>query len=124
MMHYLVSGNWSVGASGILMEIAAAPGCPGFQNRLNDRPPTLDHLSALEQTGVANHCIVQKGLVSCAVLNAKIVAVIERHVHRARLDDRPWNLSLEFKRDVLLWLNGHDQPIWLGERRSTSPEQG
>ncbi len=59
------------------------------------------------------HAIAQEALVASAVLDAKIVGVVEIHVHQAQLHQRAGNFRAEAERDAFLGLDVNHQAIGL-----------
>ncbi len=86
---------------------------PDIDDRLDYAPASFDHVSALEQSGVASHAIAQQTLITGAVLRAEIRAVVEVHVDEAELHDRARNFCAEAEGDPFVGLNVNDQTIGL-----------
>ena len=67
----------SPGARRVIGKIARRQRVPDVQDRLHDAPAGFDHVGALEQSGVADHAVVEQALVARAGLAAEVVGVVE-----------------------------------------------
>src|SRR5438552_191311 len=72
------------GSSGIVWKISRRKRLPHIEDRTDNAPSGLDHISALEQRLVADHAIVEQALVARGGLCAEVVGVLEIHVHCAK----------------------------------------
>src|ERR1700730_15814925 len=78
---------------------------PGVEERLHDPPPRLDPIRPLEQDRVANHAVVDEGLVAYARRSVEIVLVLERHADARNRDNRARHLRIELQTDALIRLS-------------------
>src|SRR5262245_50499423 len=75
----LVSRSRAASARDIIGKIARRIACPGVKDRLHRSPATLDIIGALKQRRIANHAIVDEGLVSGIGLHLEVVLVGKVH---------------------------------------------
>src|SRR5580704_13303797 len=54
---------------------------PRIQHRLNHSAPILHHICALEQSGIADHAVVQKPFVASVVVAPKIARIVKFHIY-------------------------------------------
>src|SRR6516165_8194909 len=109
--HHFIRVSWAPTARGVVREVARGQGVPHVQNWLNDAPACFDHVRALEQSGVADHAVVKKALVTRAVRGSEIARVIKVHVNEAELHGGAGNLRAEAKRNSLVGLDVNDQTV-------------
>src|SRR5580700_6561311 len=86
---------------------------PRIQHRLNHSPPSLHHIGALEQSGIADHAVVQKPFVASVVVAPKIARIVKFHIYEPELHHRARNLRSESQRDSFVGLNVNHQPVGL-----------
>src|SRR5436853_270338 len=83
----LLGGVRPGGAGGVEFERHALVGAPHVEDRLHHGPASLDAVGALEQGRIADHAVIDQGLVAGARLGVEIVAIAEIHPHTAEMDD-------------------------------------
>src|SRR4030095_6849412 len=84
---------------------------PKIQDWLNSCPARLDVVGPLEQSCVADHAIIDEGLIAGVWRSLEIVLVGEVQSDVAQLHGRPGPLSSEFQPDTFTWLNAKNHPI-------------
>src|SRR5262245_22261667 len=83
----IVGFFWTPTSGSIVREIARWQSFPDVDQWVYDTPSGFDHIGALEQSGVANHAVMQKPLIAGARLNTEVVRVLEIHIHRTQPHD-------------------------------------
>src|SRR5207248_11543787 len=78
---------------------------PHIENRLNHRPTALDTIGTLEQCRVADHAVIDQGLVAGARLGVEVVAIAKIHPYAAEMDHRAGLLGAELQRNSLIRLD-------------------
>ncbi len=105
-------GFWRTPAScGVVREPFGRHGLPHVQHGLDNLPTRLDHVRALEQSGIPNHAVVQQSLISRIVGPPEVACVVKLHVHQAELHHRPWNLGPKSQGNPFVGLNVNDQLV-------------
>src|SRR5262249_39940179 len=112
-LHQFFGVTRSPRARRIVREAARGKGVPNVDDGLNDAPAGFDHVSALEQRRVARHAIAQQALVTGAVLDAEIIAVVEVHVDEPELHHRAGDLHAEAERNAFFRLDVDHEAIRL-----------
>src|SRR5215469_251217 len=88
----------------IVREFAWRQRFPYVEYRIDNCPAGFDHVGALEERGVADHAVVKEHFVSGLRGTAKVILIVETHVHRTDLHQRTGNLRAELERDSLFRL--------------------
>src|SRR5580704_10245734 len=105
---------WSAASCRIYRRRGPLPARPGVEHRLHDPPTGLDIVSALEQSRIAVHAVIDQSLITRARRSIEIILVVELHFDAAHMHFRPRDLGAEPQRHAFLRLNMQDQII-LGE---------
>src|SRR6476619_229144 len=98
-------------ASRIIRAVVRRYRLPNIEDRSDDFPACLDHIGTLEKRGVADHAVVKQPLVTGADRLAEMIDVIEIHIDRTHLDDRPRDLRTEMERDTFIRLDVNDDAV-------------
>src|SRR6195952_5125331 len=107
---------WRTFAAGLInLQSLGARLLPGVEERLHRPPAGLDAVGALKQDIVADHAVVDQGLIAGARLGLEVVLVAEFHFDAAGRDRGTRNLGIELQRDAFVRLDADHQMIF-GER--------
>src|SRR6185437_10507965 len=87
------AGSWA--SRRIDWKICLALLGPGVEHRLYDTPSVLHHIGAHEQRRIADHDVIEQGLVSDVRLLGEPVVVAELHLHRGEVHH--WAGTLDLK---------------------------
>src|SRR5208283_659752 len=84
---------------------------PDVEDGLDNSPAGFDHVSALEERGVASHAVAEEALVTGAVLGAEVGVVVKIHVDEAETHDGAGNFGTEAEGDSFLGLDMNDHAV-------------
>src|SRR6266436_3696825 len=101
------------GSCGVVRKPFGRHGLPRVQHGLDNLPTRLDHVRALEQSGIPDHAVMQQSLISRIMRASEVAFVVKLHVHQAELHDRPWNLGSKSQGNPFVGLNVNDQLVGL-----------
>ena len=99
------------GAGRIIGKCPRGKCLPDVEDRVNDAPAGLDHVGTLKQRRIADHTVEEQPFVACTDLLAEVVEVVKIHIDGAHVNDGPWDLGTEMKRNAFVRLNMNDDAV-------------
>ncbi len=100
-----------VGAGAVQRQPLATGSRPGIEEWLHRLPAGLDAVGALEQDVVADHAVVDQGLIAGAGRRPEVILVLEAHFHAVDRHRWPRHLGVELQGDAFGRLDPDHQVV-------------
>src|SRR5581483_10314267 len=101
----------ALAAREIEFQSLGARSSPGIKERLNRTPTGFHAVGALKQNIVADHAVVDQGLIASCGVSREVVLVKKLHLYAVDPDHRPWYFGVELQSDAFGRFDANDKIV-------------